>query len=294
LGLPRGVLAGVITFTVTVTAVVVLLVVGGTCKRIREQQKAFDEKGPAAFAAPFQRVMLYDELLEASAKLPEKPTIPVADATSTVEIVAYSEKDHLEKLHAVCCGDPVYSFGRFDAEECLFRFLQDGPFDNAASLGKSSLLNDPGQNGVRLAIKDRATGYLCGTVSLLNNSPKNLRIEVGDVWLTPALQRTHVFTATMLALLGHLFEKCQYRRVEWRCDALDARSRKSIERVGFLLEGIMRKQRVVRGSNQDTALYAMMNNDWRDGGNKRLTSKLRPPDGISAPTRKPSVVGKGE
>jgi len=130
-------------------------------------------------------------------------------------------------------------------------------------------------------------------VSLLDNAPGCLRIRLADAWLTPAFQRSHAFTALLLVLLGHLFAAQQYRRVECFLDAGDARGRKAVERAGFLLEGVLRKHRVLRGANVDTALYSLTNSDWRDGGaGERLRAKLRPPGGISAPTRKVGLVGK--
>ena len=69
-----------------------------------------------------------------------------------------------------------------------------------------------------------------------------------------------------------------YRRVELRIDAANARARKSAERVGFFLEGVLRKHRVVRSANRDTALYSMTNGDWRDGAAARLARLVRAPD----------------
>jgi len=143
---------------------------------------------------------------------------------------------------------------------------------------------DPGPRGLRMVVVDKATGYICGMASLLDNRPEDLSVRVGDVWLTPAFQRTHVHTDLCLCLLSYLFG-LGYRRVERRCDAEDHRARKAIERAGFVLEGVLRKHRIVSGCNVDTALYALTNSDWRDAGKSRLSAKLRAPTGISGPTR---------
>ena len=80
-----GVLAGVVTYCLTVTVVVVLLILGGTCTRLREQAEAFESVGKAAFAAPFERFQLYDELLDAARTLPLKPTLPDRKAESDLD-----------------------------------------------------------------------------------------------------------------------------------------------------------------------------------------------------------------
>lgn len=66
--------------------------------------------------------------------------------------------------------------------------------------------------------------------------------------------------------------------MELRIDTANARARKSAERAGFLLEGVLRKHRIVRSANRDTALYAMTNGDWRDGAEARLARLVKAPD----------------
>jgi hypothetical protein len=52
------------------------------------------------------------------------------------------------------------------------------------------------------------------------------------------------------------------RRLEWKCDALNAPSRRAAERFGFTFEGIFRQHLIVKGRNRDTAWYAMLDKDW--------------------------------
>ena len=49
-----------------------------------------------------------------------------------------------------------------------------------------------------------------------------------------------------------------YRRVEWKCDALNARSRAAAERLGFTFEGVFRSHMIVKGRNRDTAWFSML------------------------------------
>ena len=301
-----GVIAGILTFTVTVVVVFLLLTLGGTWTRIAEQQKDFEVKGPAAFKTPFQRFLLYDELLEASKAMPTKPPHETIQgrghSAGVVELRPYDAAQHLADLHRISCGDPVFDCGLFDPEEAVWRFLDDGPFASASELGASPLLaggdggdGDSLPNGRRFVLVDVATGYVVGCCSLLDNCPGSLRVRIGDIWLCPAFQRSHVHTAAAHALLAHLFsDECRYRRVECWVDAGDARGRRAAEHAGFSLEGILRKHRVVRGANSDTAMFSVTNSDWRDGGGEaRLAGRIRPAAGISEPTRRPhAIVGK--
>ena len=135
-----GVIAGIATFTVTVTVVLVLVILGGTCSRLRDEAQEYEVKGVAAFKAPYQRFQLYDELLIAVATLPSKPSLSLLPQMGgkemtggskrldglTVELHAYEPALHLDQLWAISCGKPVYAYGPFDPEECLWRFFDVG------------------------------------------------------------------------------------------------------------------------------------------------------------------------
>ena len=50
--------------------------------------------------------------------------------------------------------------------------------------------------------------------------------------------------------------------MEWKCDALNARSRAAARRLGFRFEGVFRQHMIVKGRSRDTAWYAMTDEDW--------------------------------
>jgi RimJ/RimL family protein N-acetyltransferase len=71
-----------------------------------------------------------------------------------------------------------------------------------------------------------------------------------------------VNTEANYLLLRHCFEDLRYRRVEWKCDALNERSRRAAERLGFTFEGIFRQHMIVKGRNRDTAWFSMLDHEW--------------------------------
>jgi len=87
-------------------------------------------------------------------------------------------------------------------------------------------------------------------------------IEVGNILLAPALQRSRLATETQYLLARHVFETLGYRRYEWKCDALNAPSRRAALRLGFRFEGIFRNHMIVKGRSRDTAWFAMTDADW--------------------------------
>jgi RimJ/RimL family protein N-acetyltransferase len=71
-----------------------------------------------------------------------------------------------------------------------------------------------------------------------------------------------VNTESIYLLLKHSFESYQARRVEWKSDARNDRSRAAALRLGFQFEGIFRQHMIVKGQNRDTAWFAMTDGDW--------------------------------
>jgi hypothetical protein len=71
-----------------------------------------------------------------------------------------------------------------------------------------------------------------------------------------------------------------YRRVEWKCDALNERSRRAAERLGFSFEGIQDAHYIVKGRNRDTAWFRMLDSEWPEAG-RQLSALLQSRHGVS-------------
>ena len=87
-------------------------------------------------------------------------------------------------------------------------------------------------------------------------------VELGNIWYAPVAQRTRANTETVFLMLREAFEELGHRRVEWKCDALNARSRSAAERLGFAFEGVFRQHMIVKGRNRDTAWFSMLDREW--------------------------------
>jgi RimJ/RimL family protein N-acetyltransferase len=92
--------------------------------------------------------------------------------------------------------------------------------------------------------------------------PAHRVIEVGSIVYAPKLQRTPLATEVQYLLARYIFETLGYRRYEWKCDALNARSRRAAERLGFTFEGIFKQHMIVKGRNRDTAWFALLDSEW--------------------------------
>jgi RimJ/RimL family protein N-acetyltransferase len=101
-----------------------------------------------------------------------------------------------------------------------------------------------------------------GRAAYLRITPEFGVIEIGAILLAAELRRTTAATEAIYLLIRHAFDDLGYRRVEWKCNALNAASRSAAERFGFTFEGIFRNHMVVKGHSRDTAWYAMTDADW--------------------------------
>jgi RimJ/RimL family protein N-acetyltransferase len=143
----------------------------------------------------------------------------------------------------------------------LFDHLPYGPFERgewAAWIRDRARSVDPRYS----AVVDPGSGEPAGFLSLLRDEPAHRVIEVGHIAFGARLQRTPAATEAIFLVGRHVFDELGYRRFEWKCDALNTRSRAAAERFGFAYEGTFRQHMIVKGRNRDTAWFAMLDGDW--------------------------------
>ena len=149
-----------------------------------------------------------------------------------------------------------------EAGERLWQYLFEGPFaDHAAfdvHLQRIAASEDP----LFFAIVDNASASAVGYASYMRIEPVHRVIEVGSILYTPRLQQTTLATEAMYLMARHVFEDLGYRRYEWKCNALNAPSRRAALRFGFKFEGIFRQHMIVKGRNRDTAWFSMLDSEW--------------------------------
>jgi RimJ/RimL family protein N-acetyltransferase len=153
-------------------------------------------------------------------------------------------------------------FAQSVATPALWTYMGYGPFADPASfrswLEGCAKETDP----LFYAIVDRAAGRAVGMASYLRITPAMGVIEIGHIWFAPVIQRTRQATEAIFLLMRHVFDDLGYRRLEWKCDALNAGSRRAAARFGFAYEGIFRQHMIYKGRNRDTAWFAMTDGDW--------------------------------
>lgn len=118
-------------------------------------------------------------------------------------------------------------------------------------------------NQVPFAILDAGTGAVLGSTRFLELRFEHLRAEIGWTWVARSAWATGANVETKLLLLGHAFERVGLRRVEFKTDSRNERSRGALLALGATFEGILRKHMVVReGGARDSAYYSVIDDEW--------------------------------
>ena len=147
----------------------------------------------------------------------------------------------------------------------LWAFLPYGPFASSQELA-AWISQSSGDDPLFFALCCPASGQARGVASLMRIDPVHGVIEIGHIWLSPLIARSAAATEGIFLLMQHAFDDLGYRRLEWKCDALNARSRSAAQRLGFRYEGTFRQAAVVNGRNRDTAWFSILDTEWPSVG----------------------------
>lgn len=147
-------------------------------------------------------------------------------------------------------------------DPALWTYLFDDPFDDFASFREWLVRCGQPDDPLCFAIVDNADGKAKGMASYMRIVPVHGVIEIGSIWFGPVIQRRRESTDAIYQLARHVFEELGYRRLEWKCDSLNAPSRRAAKRFGFSYEGLFRQAIVYKNRNRDTTWYGMIDADW--------------------------------
>jgi RimJ/RimL family protein N-acetyltransferase len=169
----------------------------------------------------------------------------------------------LEPLDAARHARQLFGAAHGDgADPALWDYLPYGPFADARAYAAWAAEHQDSADPRFFAIVDVATGAAQGVATFLRMDLAGGVIEIGHIWFGAALQRTPAATEAIYLMARHAFDDLGNRRLEWRCDAANARSRAAAARFGFTYEGTFRQHMIVKGRNRDTAWFSILDGEW--------------------------------
>ncbi|HRA27856.1 GNAT family protein [Ornithinibacter sp.] len=164
----------------------------------------------------------------------------------------------LEPLSSAHVGGLVEAWAGTDDAHWTYLSMERPDGVDAVGALVDSMVATPGWLTFAVLVDGRAAGVM----SLMRIDPANGSIEIGGVNFGAPLMRTVASTEAQRLLMGHLFDGLVYRRLEWKCDALNAGSRRAAQRLGYTFEGVFRQAMVTKGRNRDTAWFSLLDGEW--------------------------------
>ncbi len=194
----------------------------------------------------------------------DPPVGPVVDPTPRplpARIPHKGRSVDLEPLH-VRHAEDLWRAAQADTTGASWAYMGYGPFADAKAVrsfvGNFATAHDP----MAFAVRPHRTGTVDGWLTLMEIQPANAHIEIGHIWFSPRMQRSRAATEAMFLLMRHAMDDLGYRRLTWKCNALNAPSRRAAARLGFTYEGTLRAVMVTKGRQRDTAWFSILDTEW--------------------------------
>lgn len=214
--------------------------------------------------------MLSQATLERRQSLPVRMS-PVTLRYSTVRLAPLDVNRDSDTLYAISNGTAIQGAngetGPYDSDALIWRYMNNGPFEYKVEFDRYLQALASNANGLAMTVFDATSDVPVGIATYMNNFPEHLKVELGSIWYSPIVQgRGYNLIATYL-MLKHAFE-LGYRRVEWKCNALNERSRRAALRMGFKFEGVQDAHFIIKDQNRDTAWFRMLDQEWPENKEK--------------------------
>ena len=199
-----------------------------------------------------------------------QPFLPVGDIVKPIASVDLPQRtDSAGKFIALSPVNPHADVAELyecshgsDIKEQIWTYMSYGPFDSKRSMQMWLEVGAESEDPLFFTVHHLESKQRVGMVSFLNIVSDMRRLELGHLWYSPDSQRSNVNTEAIYLMLCEAFDRLKYRRVEWKCDSLNEKSRSAALRLGFKFEGIFRQHIIVKGRNRDTAWYSMLDSEW--------------------------------
>jgi RimJ/RimL family protein N-acetyltransferase len=149
-----------------------------------------------------------------------------------------------------------------DGDPAIWTYLPDGPYRDSEHLRQMLAWAETSEDPLYFTLVRLPDDRPLGIASYLRITPEFGVIEIGHIWFGALLQRTTAATEAIYLLARHAFDDLGYRRLEWKCNALNNASRRAAKRFGFSFEGVFRNHQIIKARNRDTAWYAITDDEW--------------------------------
>ena len=169
----------------------------------------------------------------------------------------------LEPQDAAVHAEALYHASHVQEQgEHVWDYLAHGPWPDLQSYTTFIRTQSASQDTIFYALRDHSSDTICGQASFLDINAGMGSIEIGHIWFGPSLQQTRAATEALYLMIAHAMDDLAYRRMQWRSNSLNTKSRAAAKRLGFRFEGVSYNHMIAKGKNRDTAWYSILDNEW--------------------------------
>lgn len=163
------------------------------------------------------------------------------------------EERHREPLRAACDADPDLW------RDLYYTSLGGEEFD-----GGWDALRAQQAKGWRIPFAVIRGGACVGLSTFITPDAKNRTVEIGTTYYRPEARGGVVNPATKRLMLDHAFA-CGAGRVAFQVDAINARSRAAMRKLGAVEEGLMRNDKITwTGRVRSSVIFSILPEEWPD------------------------------
>lgn len=171
-----------------------------------------------------------------------------------VELVAQDAALHADDLYDAGHGS--------DAALRIWDYLPEGPWADKTEYRAKIRQQSATLDRIYYAIRPLTSERFCGQSTFMDIDAQSGVIEIGYIWFGLELQGTTAATESLYLMIRHAMDDLGYRRMQWRCNALNGKSRQAARRLGFRFEGVFYNHMIFKGKNRDTAWYSILDDEW--------------------------------
>jgi len=215
---------------------------------------------PDAWSSPRQSLKRSAGVLRAPAQPRPTAMLHAPFAAPPTRITREGRFARIEPLEAERHAEDLW--GVLDGQERVWDYLPYGPFRDFESFEEWLEAREKLPDPLSFAVIDHSNGRARGILTLMEIRPAAGVIEIGHIVFSPAMQRTSLATEAFFLAAEYVFDELGYRRLEWKCNAVNEASKRAAQRFGFTPEGVFRKHMIVKGRNRDTAWFSMLDDEW--------------------------------
>ena len=206
-------------------------------------------------------------------QIPREPDpvsgLPIGPALTSTDPAALPERKVLEGRY--CRLEPFdpsrHAEQLFEAStppDAAARFLYLPEYPPESVQAMADWMNRAAQSDDPLyfSVIDKQSGQVRGRQTLMRIAAPNRSIEIGNIYWGPGMAGTRVATEANFLFAKYAFDELGYQRYEWKCNALNAPSRRAAMRFGFRYEGHFRRAVIAKGRIRDTSWFSIIGDEW--------------------------------